>query len=699
MPAITKSNQVSSSSNNSDSKSELVNSEKETMSVESPEYTGEEMLHNSLIWSRMFVAQQDRDQKHPEFNNQTYIENYESNERIANTFIAGKKFAGDVEIASGTVEQKLFAVLSEINRLSLTPEVLAYNKESEELVSLGVAMTDILFETSERESDEEKKLERQLELLKQGTVYVQELWVKVYKTEKGKVPKNKVGKINGVDWTSKIVLAHEGPERQVLYGPGVFLGNIREPDKKKQPFVFTHKLTSFEEAKSRYGNKEKDGSDVWDRWKYVPKVRTKVAGNVSDIQNAQNNAFSWTMSTVGKNMIEEVHYQDPFNNEYQIYLNGVPMLPVGFPLSAISPGGEINIDWQIYQSINPFFAFGRSFIARVKESSDILDELLRLLILKTRKSIHPPYANVSGRVISPKVLMPGRITMGLDANSLQPIGNESQGATQSEYQMYKILQESIDENTVSKQFSGQQGKSGTTAFEVGVLQSQAQKLLGLTIFSCSMLEMKLGYARLFNVLENYFEPLDTRFNRATNKIDNVFKVNTRKTKLGAQGEGTRQIIPTETLPSSRQVREEELFVGTPNVAEGQKPKTRQKMDMEPMKRIYLNPKQLKKVRIFWFIQIDTKPKETNNAEKLLFREELADLAMLMKMGSTPNIKELESRHALVWNRPKDKLFKSQIQPSMVAPQLQKLAQDSGGGRAPGADIPVTNPPSAEALQA
>ena len=133
--------------------------------------------------------------------------------------------------------------------------------------------------------------------------------------------------------------------------------------------------------------------------------------------------------------------------------------------------------------------------------------------MKTRKSIAPPYANSSGRMISSKVLLPGRITMRLDANSLQPIGQEGQGATSSEYQMYKLLQDQIDENTVSKQFSGQQGNAGTTAFEVGVLQQQAQKLLSLTVFAMMNLEMKLGYCRLFNVLENYFEPLDTRYNR------------------------------------------------------------------------------------------------------------------------------------------------------------------------------------------
>jgi hypothetical protein len=469
---------------------------------------------------------------------------------------------------------------------------------------------------------------------------------------------------------------------------------------KKQPYIFTHKLTSYEEAKSRYGNTDAEGNDVWDRWKSVPKHRVQALAENADMM-ANNINGAWTLLSREEGYVEEIHYQDAFNNEYQIFLNGIAMLPIGFPLSAISPGGEFNIEKQIFQYINPFFAYGRSFTSKVKDQSDILDELLRLLVMKTRKSVAPPYANSSGRMISSKVLLPGRITMGIDANSLTPIGQEGQGATSSEYQMYKLLQDQIDENTVSKQFSGQQGNAGTTAFEVGVLQKQAQKLLSLTVFAMMNLEEKIGYLRLFNVLENYFEPLDTRYNRNAERIDNIFRNTNRKMDLGNElGQGIRQVVPTENLPSSREVREDELFRGTPSQGRTgrggvRKPKSRTELGMPPLNVIYINPINLKKAKILWYIDVDTKEKETGNIEKLMFREELADIAMLMKMGGNPNIDSLQGQHAVVWNRPKDKLFKSPEDPKLVAQRLQ----EQGGGRAPGKDIPVPNQPNAQSVAA
>lgn len=663
------------------SKSAAVAAVVDPKAVEMPKYTDQEREQISALQIRLFRAQQARDTNHPELNDQTYIQNYENNERIANTYVKGKKFEGDIYIASGTVEQKMFAVLAEVNRLSLAPQVIAFDDESEELQSLGLAMTDTLFETAKRENDDEKRLVRQMELLKQGTVFVQEMWTKRWKKVKSGVDKSKIGKFQGVDWKERLELAWSGPERNILYAPGVYLGNIKEPDSKKQPYIFTHKLTSYEEAKSRYGMKDAEGNDVWERWKYVPRNRTSRMTDIADMTNNMNRA--WTLTDVQQDEVEEVHYQDKFNDEYQIFLNGVPQLPIGFPLSVISPGGEYNIDYQLYQFINPFFAYGRSFVQKVKEQSDILDELLKLLIIKTRKSIHPPYANSSGRVISSRVLMPGRITMGIDAGSLQPIGQEGQGVIASEFQMYKLLQDNIDENTVSKQFTGQQGKAGQTATETNVLQAQAQKVLSLTIFSAMMLEMKCGYLRLWNVLENYFEPFDTRYNEAKQEIEEVFRNVTRTdVDLGEDGNGIRRIIPTAgELPTSEEVREEELFEGVPEAPEGVVRKTRAQIGLPPVNRIYLNVERLKKAKIIWYIDIDTKEKETSNVEKLLFREELADLALLMNMGVRPKLEAIQSQHALVWNRRKEKLFEKPLT------QEQMLAAAAQGADTEGPPVP------------
>lgn len=637
--------------------------EDKKLDLETPavKLSDDEVSHNGRIINNLFKAKNSRDALHREFNNQSYIEWFNNNEIIANTEITrdghnhyDHNHNTQLDIHTGTIEQKLLVILAEINRLNLTGEVRVFDKENQELQEFGMGLTDICDKTAEIEQDEEKKLARQMELLKQGTVFIQDNWVKRWNKEKI-LNKKFDGKISGINWETKMNLVFDGPERNVLYGPGVYLGSISEFEMKKQPYIFTLKTTSYLEAKSRYGAKDKDNVDMWERWKNVPKKKVSLVSetNISEISSGGG----WSLTDLDQDKVEEIHYQDQFNDEYQIYLNGVPMLPMGFPLSAITPNGMYNIEKQVLQIINPFFTYGRSFIAKTEQLSKLMDEMIKLLIIKTRKSIHPPYANISGRVISEKSLMPGVISMGIDPNALVPIGTEGQGLTTSEYQMLKILTEAIDNVTVSPQMQGQQGKTGQTAYEVEILKQQAQKTIALFIFAASMLEKKITWLRANYVLAKYFDPTGTEVDDLRKELKNVFRTSTKNVNIKNRGMGIRKIIPTDNTSGITQesIYNEEEYTGTPEATVGRR-RTRTELGLEPLQIIYLDTNTLSNSKYVFFVEVIAKPKDTSTNAKLMFREELRDIQALMSMGSMPNVQELEGEYALIWNKRKEKLF-------------------------------------------
>lgn len=633
----------------------------ETPEQKDPKYSTTDTEYYGRVLSRLLNAKINRDKIHPEFNNQTYAAWFDNNERLANTVIVRDKTNRDFAVNTGTVEQKLYAIVAEVNRLNLTGQVRAFDVNSEELQELGTAFTDVCDKTAEIEGDEENKLIRQVELLKQGTVFVQDNWVKEYKPNKVVDSKFK-GSISSATWTTKLEKVFDGPKRQILYGKGVYLGNIREFDMKKQPFVFTHKVTSWQEAASRYGMKDAEGKAVWERWEAVPRDRVFLVTQ-DNISTYTSVGGGFALTDLMVDQVEEIHYQDYFNNEYQILLNGIAMLPVGFPLSAITPNGEYNIEKQVLQVINPFFAYGRSFVVKTQALADLLDEVFRLLVLKTRKSIHPPYANISGKVISERSLMPGAITMGLDPQSLVPIGKEGEGATSSEYQMLKELRDAIDRATVSPQQSGMQGKSGTTAYEVQLLQQQAQKIIALTLFACSMMEKKLTWLRLMHCLAYYFEPIGTKWDEARQDFVNVYRQTSTRTSLSNRGSGTRMIIPIDSKEgvTSDDVYKSEEYHGIDAPSQDEEGKlvpsySRKDLGMEPIEKIYLDVGMLNNCKYLFHIEVEPKPKDTSNNAKLMFREELADIQAMVNLGSTPNVEELENTYSLVWNRKKGKMF-------------------------------------------
>jgi len=636
------------------------------------EYSKTESEYVGKLLSRIVTAKNIRDSVRVEFNGNTYLQWFRNNEVVANTTVIRDETNKDLAIYSGTIESKMLAILAEVNRLNLTGEVRVFDQENNELQELGMAITDIVHKTEEIEEEvstanQEKKLIRQLELLKQGTVFIQDNWIKKWHTKK-ELNKTFDGKVNGVEWTQKLEKVFDGPVREVLYGPGVYLGNIREFSIKNQPYIFTMKVSSYQELKTRYGMKDKDGKYVWERWENVPKARVSLVDSLN-ISNMSLGA-GWSLYELEQDAVEEIHYQDQINDEYQIFLNGIPMLPVGFPLSAITPGGMFNVEKQVLQVINPFFAYGRSFIAKTEQLSKLLDEMIRLLLIKTRKSIHPPYANISGKVISEKSLMPGAISMGIDPGALVAIGQEGQGATASEYQMLRELREDIDRVTVAPQFLGQPGKSGTTAFEVNTLQKQAEKSLTLIIFAMGLLEKKVTWLRANYIFANYFEPIGTKVDDARNKLVSVYRNLSIKTPITDRGVGVRKIMPVESIEgmTPMDIYNEEQYTGTPEPTNGQRRRTREELGMEPLQHLYLGVDIIKNCKYIFFTEVESKPRDTSENAKIMFREELRDIQAMAMMGSKPNIEALQDSYALVWNRRKEKLFGKPVDTAQMAAQ-------------------------------
>lgn len=615
-------------------------------------YTDKDVQYLGFLQTRLENAREQKNQKWAQLNNRTYWEVYNENEILANTFVPAKKDKDDVVVSAGTIESKLDALLANVNNLDLSSEVLAYDKEKTQLVELGNALKEIIFQTEETDGadgagDEEKKILRQRELLKQGTVFVQEEWLRKFEIKKKITDMTKAfdGKFKGGEdnWSKKLELVFEGPSRTLLHGPNVYLGNMTEFFMEKQPYVFAVRYESYDVAKATFGK--------FENWKYVKKGAVSVQG--ADNENTIYNN-TWRLNELMKDQVEIIIYQDQPNDEFQIVINGVLMLPIGFPLSAVSPMGKYNITKQILKPISANFALGKSFCSfgSVAQLSALIDEMLKLFVLKTRKSFTRPYINNSGKVIPKSVLSPGRISMGIPANALTPVGDEGQGVTSNEYQVLEKLQETIDRNTVSPQFTGQQGKSGTTATEVLELQRQAKLTLGLIIASCTLLEKKLSYLRLWNILQNWFEPNGTKIVELgeARKVVNTYRITSRPTTIDGFGKGERKIVPTDQdMPTTDMVRNETL---PEEIEKGY-----------PIRKTYINVPALQKAQLTWYIVIVPKEKETSALNKMLFKEQLNDILTLMEFGATPNVDELTSEYSTIWNRPKAKLFGA---PAMAA---------------------------------
>ncbi len=613
---------------------------KEPKVNKTPDYSDEEIKYINKLQSRLEDARTLRDSKHDEFDGMSFVEHWQLEEKLANTFIEPKQNKSDTNFQSGTMRDKIFEFLSNLVNLDLSPDIHAFDSNEMEITRLGQAMEKIIDKTHELDGDDEKKLLRWYELLKHGYVFIEEIWEEKH-TYTAKWIKKFEGKIKNVQFKKTLKLLYARPVRTILSGINVYLGDITKYNISEQPFIFTIKYPSYSEAESKYGAKDENGKDIWERWQYVTKDRQEIAPNTlpSIVYN------TWRLTETMKDSVEEIHYQDKFGNDYAILLNGVLMTPIGMPF----PWGwqDYNITQQNLEPIHSYFAYGKSLVSRKRTGIQILDEFLRMGVLKTQKSFAPPRGNLTGRVVSSRVFMPGVITHGLNPAEIPPLdAKEVSGITNSELAMIQELKKNIDSGAMSNPITGVGQQK--TATEVLDLQRQAKISLGLIMFSISLLEWKLSWLRLFNILEKWFEPIDSVLDEARNELQNRYRTLNTQSVIENKGVGRSVIYPTDKEFSPDQVSDEEQRLS--------------KQYNQPFQITVINPEILKQAKVTWQITITPKEKKTSEISKLMFRAMMQDIQLF---GQSINFGYLQEKFATVWDEDSNKLFtKGQQMPQM-----------------------------------
>jgi len=611
--------------------------------VPTPDYNAEELLYLKNLRKKITNARDKREQPFQEFDGRTYTEYWHKCEELANTSIQPKKHKNDITYKSGTLRTKLFTVLSNILGLNLSPDIASYSHDNVPINSIGNALEIILWKCDELDGDEEKKLLRFYELVVRGFVFVEELWEPHYTITKNKV--NAKGKFRGVKITATKKLEMSNPTRNIIPSLNVFLGDLTKTSISEQPYIYTVVKMRYDVAEKIYGK--------YEMWKYVSKQIKPLDATIS---NATDSSL-WFFNELNEEYVELVKYQDKPNKEFQVIINGVPMMPIGMPF----PWGfnEYNITQQNLRPIRHNFAYGKSFLFENKNVAELIDSFTRYNIIKTLKSIYPSYLNISTKVISNDVLQPATITMGIQPNALQPINQkESEGITQSEQMMLESMMRNLDQNTVSQTFSGQQeNKSGITATQILELQKQAKIMLGVLITCAALLEQKLATLRLFNVLNNWFEE-DDSLTQAKKMIKTKYRTVTKKSLIPGEGEGLKAIIPIKKnkMPSSTKIRAmEDKYLAD---------------NGKPIRLIFLDPDEIKTMKLIWVVTVNPREKKTSELYKIMFSQMLQEA---INLGLTLNMKYVSERFAEVWEEDPSKLFTDAKQ---APEEIQQMGQQT-----------------------
>lgn len=613
----------------------------EKKQVEQIQYSPQEKLYLTTLQNRLTRARDVRDTPREEFDGMTYQRYCEENRKLMNSYIKPRQNKEDTNYQSGTLRQKALAILAALNNLDLGPDVNAFDKSNIEVAGLGQSLEDINWKTEELDNDEEKKLLRQYTLMEQGTAFVNEDWI-----EKVGIKKLISKPFDGstAEWGHRLEKVFEGASREIVQNEKVYLGDITRFEMSEQPYIFTVEVMPYDVAEQIYGQ--------WGRWKFVDSHRVRFMNNDRDESTLYNS--NWLLSAIEDGQVEIIKYQDKPGNEFQIIINGIPMLPLGFPMPW--KHGEYSLVKQVFSIISAQFAYGKSFPATTRLQIAVWDEMLRLMVLKTQKSYKPPMANNTGKNLSSRVLMPAVISTGIDPTKLAYLDPEgSKGINQGEMAAMQMIKQNLDELTVNPVFTGQQPKGSSTATEIIEVQRQARLVLGLTIFVASMLEKKLATLRMMNILEHWFDPIDDVLDQKKGALVNKYRSFARKVPIGGQGIGQRIVrVVDQTKSAFELFKEEEEIANKTGI---------------PTRIAELDATVVKASKYALYITIVAREKRTGPAAKLMFREFLADLQLFDRpqQGIMVDWAYIGSRFANNWEENPDRIFKQVDPATMVEP--------------------------------
>lgn len=635
--------------------------------ITAPEYTEAEREERDRVLKDLNDAVSQRKTPYMEFDDMTYDEWYLWNRQAASGYIKPRKNRQDVSVVTGTTREKVNTIVTALLRYNFDYSIEPYDTKNLPDRDVGTGMEGLVKKSRELECPnyESKRPDIYNEFVAQGNVFVLETW-----TEENVIRKTinagslSVDDISKIKWTEKLKDVKKYCNTVVIPGINVYLGNVREKSMEKQPFYGLRRELTYAQAKAEYGN--------WERFKNVPRKKVYVLNDKGPVDT-----HWWTMTDTSQDMVEEVRYYNHFLNCYQVLLNGVMMLPIGFPveyLLGINAPALLKGDGE---SMGPNFAYCRGISAKNKFNQAVVDEFFKIMVLKFRKSTFPPLANNTGKLLNDSINWPGTIHKNIDPEKLVAIG-QNNSVTEAEFRVFELVKNTINEASVSPVFEGNAVRGEQTAKEISELKSQSLMKLGMIIVGIILLEQKMVWTRIYNIMRHWTEEVDKNLNGLRGEL--VYRRETIDSQLEDGSAGKRIIEMLKgKVPEPTQIKAEEDVLSEQYGV--------------PVRKTYLNVDDLLAIKWRFMVNITPSERDTSELRNILEEEGIAKVSQLLQPGVLPqdiNREFVKERAANRYKLDPRKLFVQNAPVPQMIPEMEGLSGQGqvtqGGGGAMGAQM-------------
>lgn len=433
-----------------------------------------------------------------------YSKAYEYNQKKAINYSPPKNPKDDRQVSLGMVHEKIISFAAIFLKYVFKRRIKCYDGEGNLIKGMG-DIYDLAIEFSYRMEQFKKKIALiYWEVFTQGNAFVLEDWeVKMQETpiayfvnENGE--RVKVSP-DSMDYTYEFLdgLTYEkGEEHQVrravsrvLDGRQVIFGNPEIEELQEQGHITLEEELSAAEAEAIFGTLK--------RWKHVPKTRE----NLNTIVGERTTLFDATRhKDPSKTYIIHRRY-DKEANRFNIWVNGVMMLPMGTPLTVFYPRGNYPISNIPAERLRGSI-YARSVPAKTKFNADFVDWALKMLAQKFEQGIDPPILVKGKYTLTRDIFRGGQATHGVTRDDFEKVDPDNQGITAPEFSFVELLKQIMESQTVNPTTSGELS-ANATATEISMVENNQRDKLGFLLDGILLGFMDMAYRRAETIESKY----------------------------------------------------------------------------------------------------------------------------------------------------------------------------------------------------
>lgn len=409
------------------------------------------------------------------FNGMSYTDAYVYNQIKAINYAPPKQDGQSREISYGLVHEKIIGFCSFFLKNIYKRRVKVYDEKGNIVDGMG----DI-YDLSIEHSYRLEKLARKIgliywEVFTQGDAPVFEEWEVrnvidriAYDKAGNKVDLDEVDYtmefFDGLTWEDGEMVQERRAVSRLMDGRCIIYGNPEINDVQDQPRITIEDVISRTDAESMYKSMT--------RWDSVPSDRDSLIGQEQGEKFTLFNSARLADPT--KQVMRHI-VLDKENNRFNLFLNGIMMLPAGtafryfyprnnFPLSLVSAE-------RVFGSI-----YSRATPMKTKFSADLLDWVITKLTEKFEQGVDPALLVKGKYTLTKDLFKGGQRTHGITRDNFEKADPDNTGITTSEYGFASMIKEIVEAQTLNSTTGGE--VSGDTATAINAAQSNQIEKLG-----------------------------------------------------------------------------------------------------------------------------------------------------------------------------------------------------------------------------